>query len=110
MLSAVQAAMATNEVNAAMGVVCATPTAGSSGTLPGVIMALKQQRYLTRDALIHFLFTAGGIGLIIANQAGIAGTTGAARRKSGQPVQWLQRQLKPRRERQPKVHKPLPLR
>ena len=32
-MSAVQSAIATNEVNAAMGVVCATPTAGSSGTL-----------------------------------------------------------------------------
>ena len=36
MMSAVQAALGTNEVNAAMGVVCATPTAGASGTLPGV--------------------------------------------------------------------------
>ena len=83
MLSAVQAAMATNEVNAAMGVVCATPTAGSSGTLPGVMMALKQQRHLTRDALIRFLFTAGGIGLIIANQAGIAGATGGCQAEVG---------------------------
>lgn len=86
MLSAVQAAMATNEVNAAMGVVCATPTAGSSGTLPGVMMALKQQRHLTRDALIRFLFTAGGIGLIIANQAGIAGATGGTPAQSAQAV------------------------
>ena len=83
MLSAVQAAMATNEVNAAMGVVCATPTAGSSGTLPGVMMALKQQRHLTRDALTRFLFTAGGIGLIIANQAGIAGATGGCQAEVG---------------------------
>ena len=70
-------------VQAAMGVVCATPTAGSSGTLPGVMMALKQQRHLTRDALIRFLFTAGGIGLIIANQAGIAGATGGCQAEVG---------------------------
>ncbi len=44
MMAAVQGAIATNEVNAAMGVVCATPTAGSSGTLPGVEKAARFDR------------------------------------------------------------------
>ena len=35
-------AVATNEVNAAMGIICATPTAGSSGTIPGVIFKLEK--------------------------------------------------------------------
>ena len=34
MIEAVKGAVATNEVNAAMGIICATPTAGSSGTIP----------------------------------------------------------------------------
>lgn len=42
MMAAVENAIATNEVNAAMGVVCATPTAGSSGTLPGVLFLLEK--------------------------------------------------------------------
>lgn len=42
MMEAVQNAVATNEVNAAMGVICATPTAGSSGTLPGILFMLEK--------------------------------------------------------------------
>ena len=42
MMDAVKGAVATNEVNAAMGIICATPTAGSSGTIPGVIFKLEK--------------------------------------------------------------------
>ena len=42
MIDAVKGAVATNEVNAAMGIICATPTAGSSGTIPGVIFKLEK--------------------------------------------------------------------
>lgn len=83
MMGAVQAAMATNEVNAALGVICATPTAGSSGTLPGVIESLQDRLDLDEDALIRFLFTAGGFGLVIANHAGIAGATGGCQAEVG---------------------------
>ena len=41
-LDAVSKAVATNEVNAAMGIICATPTAGSAGTVPGVLFALRE--------------------------------------------------------------------
>lgn len=83
MMGAVQAAMATNEVNASLGVICATPTAGSSGTLPGVIKSLQNRLDLDEDALIRFLFTAGGFGLVIANHAGIAGATGGCQAEVG---------------------------
>ena len=83
MMGAVQAAVATNEVNAALGVICATPTAGSSGTLPGVIESLQNRLDLDEEALIRFLFTAGGFGLIIANHAGIAGATGGCQAEVG---------------------------
>lgn len=83
MMGAVQAAMATNEVNASLGIICATPTAGSSGTLPGVIESLQNRLDLDEDALIRFLFTAGGFGLVIANHAGIAGATGGCQAEVG---------------------------
>ncbi|MCI5812583.1 MAG: L-serine ammonia-lyase, iron-sulfur-dependent, subunit alpha [Limosilactobacillus coleohominis] len=83
MMGAVQAAVATNEVNAALGVICATPTAGSSGTLPGVIESLQNRLDLGEEALVRFLFTAGGFGLIIANHAGIAGATGGCQAEVG---------------------------
>lgn len=83
MMAAVENAIATNEVNAAMGVICATPTAGSSGTLPGALFMLKQRLGLSEDQMIRFLFTAGGLGLIIANHAGIAGATGGCQEEVG---------------------------
>lgn len=83
MMYAVQNAIATNEVNAAMGVICATPTAGSSGTLPGVLFLLKKRLNLTEEQMVRFLFTAGGFGLVIANNAEIAGATGGCQAEVG---------------------------
>ena len=83
MMAAVENAIATNEVNAAMGVICATPTAGSSGTLPGALFMLEQRLGPSEDQMIRFLFTAGGLGLIIANHAGIAGATGGCQEEVG---------------------------
>ena len=83
MMAAVENAIATNEVNAAMGVICATPTAGSSGTLPGALFMLEQRLGLSEDQMIRFIFTAGGLGLIIANHAGIAGATGGCQEEVG---------------------------
>lgn len=83
MMAAVENAIATNEVNAAMGVICATPTAGSSGTLPGALFMLEKRLGLSEDQMIRFLFTAGGLGLIIAIHAGIAGATGGCQEEVG---------------------------
>ncbi|MDO4903123.1 MAG: L-serine ammonia-lyase, iron-sulfur-dependent, subunit alpha [Limosilactobacillus sp.] len=83
MMCAVQDAVATNEVNAAMGVVCATPTAGSSGTMPGVLFMLEKRLDLTEEQMIRFLFTAGGFGMVIANHSGIAGATGGCQAEVG---------------------------
>lgn len=82
-MSAVQSAIATNEVNAAMGVICATPTAGSSGTLPGVLFTLEKSLGLDEEQMVRFLFTAGGFGMVIANNACIAGATGGCQAEVG---------------------------
>lgn len=58
MIEAVKGAVATNEVNAAMGIICATPTAGSSGTIPGVIFKLEKTHGFDDEQLIDFLFAA----------------------------------------------------
>ena len=83
MMAAVEGAIATNEVNAAMGVICATPTAGSSGTLPGILFALRDRLNLTEEQMVRFLFTAGGMGMIIANKASIAGASGGCQAEVG---------------------------
>lgn len=82
-ISAVQSAIATNEVNAAMGVICATPTAGSSGTLPGVLFTLEKRLGLDEEQMVRFLFTAGGFGMVIANNACIAGAAGGCQAEVG---------------------------
>lgn len=83
MMHAVQNAVATNEVNAAMGIICATPTAGSSGTIPGVLFTLKERLDLNEDQMIRFLFTSGAFGMICANNAMIAGATGGCQAEVG---------------------------
>ncbi|WP_159649348.1 L-serine ammonia-lyase, iron-sulfur-dependent, subunit alpha [Erysipelothrix aquatica] len=80
---AVAGAVATNEVNAAMGRICATPTAGSAGVAPGVLSALIERYSLTREQQINFLFVAGGFGLVVANNASIAGATGGCQAEIG---------------------------
>ena len=82
-LTAMENAVATNEVNAAMGVICAAPTAGSSGTLPGVLFALEKKLNLDVKAEIDFLLCASGFGLIVANNASIAGATGGCQAEVG---------------------------
>lgn len=76
-------AIATNEVNAAMGIICATPTAGSAGVLPGVLMSLVEQFNLSVEEQIRFLFVAGGIGYVIANNASISGAEGGCQAEVG---------------------------
>ncbi len=76
-------ATAINEVNAAMGVICATPTAGSSGTLPGVLFALRDDLKLSRCEQINFLITAAGCGIVIGNQASISGAEGGCQAEVG---------------------------
>jgi len=83
MLKACALAISANEVNAAMGVVCASPTAGSAGTLPGVLFTLEEKLNLCDDQLINFLFTSGAFGLITANNAFISGAAGGCQAEIG---------------------------
>ncbi|OCS91465.1 L-serine ammonia-lyase, iron-sulfur-dependent, subunit alpha [Caryophanon latum] len=83
LLDAVSKAVATNEVNAAMGTICATPTAGSAGVVPGVLFAVKNKLHPTREQMIHFLFTAGAFGFVVANNASISGAAGGCQAEVG---------------------------
>lgn len=82
-LDAVSKAVATNEVNAAMGTICATPTAGSAGVVPGTLFAVKSKLNPTREQMIDFLFTAGAFGFIVANNAFISGAAGGCQAEVG---------------------------
>lgn len=83
LLDAVSKAMGTNEVNAAMGLICATPTAGSAGCVPGTLFAVKNQLKPSRDEMIRYLFTAGAFGFVVANNAFISGAAGGCQAEVG---------------------------
>lgn len=65
-------AMAVMHVNGGMGVVCAAPTGGAAGTLPGVLVTLAEERSLSRDEAAMALLAAGAIGVVVANRATFA--------------------------------------
>lgn len=83
LLDAVSKAVATNEVNAAMGTICATPTAGSAGVVPGTLFAVQNQLNPTREQMIRYLFTSGAFGFVVANNASISGAAGGCQAEVG---------------------------
>lgn len=82
-LKAVRNAIAVNEVNAQMGLICATPTAGSAGVVAGALIAVRDRLQLTEEQQLDFLFTAGAFGLVIANNASISGAEGGCQAEVG---------------------------
>jgi L-serine dehydratase len=65
-------AMAVMHVNGAMGVVCAAPTGGSAGAVPGVVVTLVEERGLSREGAAMALLAASAIGVILAARATFA--------------------------------------
>jgi len=76
-------ALAVQEVNAAMGVIVAAPTAGGAGVLPAVLLGLAQAKGIGDDALIDALATAGLIGAIVAERASLSGAEGGCQAETG---------------------------
>lgn len=75
--------VATVEVNAAMGRIVAAPTAGASGVVPGVLLALAEEHDLDDDQLVDALLTAAGIGSIYAATATLSGAAGGCQAEVG---------------------------
>ncbi|WP_438317500.1 L-serine ammonia-lyase, iron-sulfur-dependent, subunit alpha [Sporosarcina sp. FA9] len=82
-MDAVSKAVATNEVNAAMGTICATPTAGAAGIVPGTLFAVKNRLNPTRQQMLNYLFTSGAFGFVVANNASISGAAGGCQAETG---------------------------
>ncbi|GAA4716115.1 L-serine ammonia-lyase, iron-sulfur-dependent, subunit alpha [Brevibacillus fulvus] len=83
LLNAVSMSIAVNEVNAAMGTIVATPTAGACGIVPGTLFAISEKLKPTREQMVDYLFTAGAIGYCIANNAFISGAAGGCQAEVG---------------------------
>lgn len=69
MSRAITYAMAVLEVNSSMGLIVAAPTAGSSGIVPGLLLALQEEYGLADDRLIDALYNAGAIGYLAMRNA-----------------------------------------
>ena len=76
-------AMGVLEVNASMGLIVAAPTAGSSGVIPGVFVALQEEYGFTDDQMVRALFNAGAIGYLITRNATVAGAEGGCQAEVG---------------------------
>lgn len=80
---AMATALTVAEANAAMGKIVASPTAGSCGILPGAILTMMSERNVSREDACLALLCAGGIGMVIAQQATIAGAEGGCQAECG---------------------------
>ncbi len=76
-------ALAVQEVNAAMGVIVAAPTAGGAGVLPAVLTGLASARGISDERVIDALATAGLIGAVIAERASLSGAEGGCQAETG---------------------------
>jgi L-serine dehydratase len=76
-------ALAVQEVNAAMGVIVAAPTAGGAGILPAVLTGLATARGIPDEHVITALATAGLIGAVVAERASLSGAEGGCQAETG---------------------------
>jgi L-serine dehydratase len=76
-------ALAVQEVNAAMGVIVAAPTAGGAGVLPAVLTGLAAARGIDEDEVVDALATAGLIGAVVAERASLSGAEGGCQAETG---------------------------
>lgn len=80
---AIAYSMAVLEINASMGLIVAAPTAGSSGVLPGVLLALQEEHHLSDESLYNGLLNAGAIGYILMRNASVSGAEAGCQAEVG---------------------------
>ena len=76
-------AVATSEVNASMGKIVAGPTAGSSGIVPAVLLAVGEKIKADDEDIVKALFTASGLGMVVSKKATLAGAAGGCQAECG---------------------------
>ncbi|HET7322129.1 MAG TPA: L-serine ammonia-lyase, iron-sulfur-dependent, subunit alpha, partial [Longimicrobiaceae bacterium] len=76
-------AISTLEVNAAMGLIVAAPTAGAAGVLPAILISVQEYLELDEERLVDGMLVAGGVGGVIAHRASLAGAQGGCQAETG---------------------------
>lgn len=75
--------MATLETNASMGLIVASPTAGSAGIVPGLMLAMQEHYQFSDEEIIRALFNASAIGYLAMRNATVAGAVGGCQAEVG---------------------------
>jgi L-serine deaminase len=65
-------AMAAMQVNSGQGIVCAAPTGGSAGVIPGVMVTMLEDMKKTREEVVRSMWAAGAIGWVLATRGTFA--------------------------------------
>lgn len=71
------------ESNACMRRIVAAPTAGSCGVVPAVLLSLEEEKGFPAEEMVKALYTAAGIGGIIAQRASVSGAAGGCQAEIG---------------------------
>ena len=72
-----------SEVNASMGKICASPTAGSCGIVPAVLLGVMESKHISREKTLEALITASAVGAIYTKNATVAGADGGCQAECG---------------------------
>ena len=72
-----------SEVNASMGKICASPTAGSCGIVPAVLLGVMENKRISREKTLEALITASAVGAIFTKNATVAGADGGCQAECG---------------------------
>ncbi|MBR6643362.1 MAG: L-serine ammonia-lyase, iron-sulfur-dependent, subunit alpha [Lachnospiraceae bacterium] len=83
MNTAMAMALSGSEVNAAMGRICAAPTAGACGIVPAVLISIERAKNCSKEAMLNAILTSSGIGTIMMKNATIAGAEGGCQAECG---------------------------
>ena len=80
---AIAYSMAVLEVNASMGLIVAAPTAGSSGVVPGALLALADEHNIDDEKLCSGLVNASAIGYLLMRNASVSGAEAGCQAEVG---------------------------
>ena len=76
-------ALSCSEVNAAMGKICAMPTAGSCGIVPAVLETLAEELDADDDRVVKAYVVASGTGALAVENATVSGAEGGCQAECG---------------------------
>lgn len=71
------------EVNTSMGTIVASPTAGASGVIPGLLLALQEEFNLSDECVLNGLFNSSAIGYLLMRNASVSGAEAGCQAEVG---------------------------